>query len=155
MIEYRHMDTADESQVRALARRGHPTWPSRPKFWYQANPTIVAVEDGEIIGSCSYTVDNHPAGNSFIMYFRDVCVDPAHQNRGIGRALQAQRMSVGRYLGIQMFVGCTAPSNGPMRKLFTSMGFHACQRVPNHFAFNNPPEDGIIYIHSGDIDEES
>lgn len=150
MIEYRHMETGDEPRVRALTKRCHPTWPSRPKFWYHANPTIIAIENGAVIGYGCYTVDNHPAGNSFIMYLRDSGVAEEHRGRGLGRTLLEKRMAVGGYLGIGMFVGCTAPSNKPMRKILTSLGFHSCQRVPQYFAFNDPPEDGLIFIHAGD-----
>lgn len=146
---YRHMETEDEPLVRALTRRCHPTWPQRPKFWYHANPTLVAVEKDQVIGYGCYTVDNHPAGNSFIMYLRDSGVDPMHQGQGIGKALLQKRMDVGAHLGIHMYVGCTAPTNYPMRSILKSLGFHGCQTVPGYFPFNDPAEDGIIYIHAG------
>jgi RimJ/RimL family protein N-acetyltransferase len=155
MIEYRHMETADEQHVRKLTKICHPTWPQRPKFWYHANPTVVAIEKGRVIGYGCYTVDNHPAGNSLIMYLRDSGVDPDERGRGIGRALLDKRMSVGGHLGINMYVGCTAPTNLPMRAMLQAAGFHKCQRVPEYFAFNNPPEDGLIYIHTGDHDDEN
>lgn len=155
MIQYRHMDTADESLVRELTRLCHPTWPQRPKFWYHANPTVVAVEDKRVIGYGCYTVDNHPAGNSFIMYLRDSGVHPDERGRGIGRSLIQKRMGVGAHLGIHMFVGCTAPTNLPMRAILKAEGFHSCQRIPDYFAFNNPPEDGLLYIHAGDHEDEN
>lgn len=158
MILYRHMATVDEPQVRELTRRCHPTWPQRPKFWYHANPTIVAiqessfpqVEPGTVIGYGCYTVDNHPAGASFIMYLRDSAVDPGYRGRGIGRQLLHKRMAVGRSVGVQMFVGCTWPENTPMRDILKRAGFHGCQTVPNGFPFNDPPADGIIYINAGE-----
>ena len=154
MIEYRHMETQHEQHVRQLARLVHPSWPQRPKFWFHANPTIVALEKGKVVGYGSYTVDNHPAGNSFIMYLRDSGVAPDVQGRGVGQALLEKRMDVGRHLGIQMFTGCTAPTNLPMRAILKKAGFHRCQRVPDYFAFNNPPEDGLIYIHTGDHEDD-
>lgn len=150
MIEYRHMDSTEEPVVRELTRRCHPTWPPRPKFWYHANPTIVALYQGGVVGYGSYTVDNHPAGASFIMYLRDSAVDPEHRGRGIGRQLLHKRMAVGRSVGVQMFVGCTWPENTPMRDILKRAGFHGCQTVPNAFAFNDPPADGIIYINAGE-----
>ena len=149
MILYRHMQDAEEPLVRDLTRRCHPSWPPRPKFWYHANPTIVAMEDDHVIGYGCYTVDNHPAGNSFVMYLRDSAVDPDHRGRGIGRALIQKRMQVGRYVGCAMFVGCTWPENTPMRAILKSEGFHGCQTVPNYFQYNDPPRDGIIYINAG------
>lgn len=154
MIEYRHMETPHEQHVRQLAREVHPSWPQRPKFWFHANPTIVALEKGKVVGYGSYTVDNHPAGNSFIMYLRDSGVSPAVQGRGVGQALLKKRMDVGAHLGIHMFTGCTAPTNLPMRAILKKAGFHQCQRVPDYFAFNDPPEDGLIYIHTGDEHED-
>lgn len=154
MIEYRHMETADEPLVRELTRLCHPSWPQRPKFWYHANPTIVALEGRRVIGYGCYTVDNHPAGNSFIMYLRDSGVHPDERGRGIGRSLIQKRMGVGGHLGIHMFVGCTAPSNLSMRAILKAEDFHSCQRVPNYFAFNDPPEDGLIYIHAGEHEND-
>jgi RimJ/RimL family protein N-acetyltransferase len=160
---YRPMELREEQAVRELTRICHPTWPQRPKFWYNANPTVVAVEEstfpqvepGRVVGYACYTVDNHPAGNSFIMYLRDSGVHPDERGRGIGKTLIEKRMLVGAHLGIHMFVGCTAPTNLPMRAALKGLGFHQCQRVPNYFAFNNPPEDGLLYIHAGDHDDES
>src|SRR6185503_3878163 len=109
---YRHMETADEPKVRELTKKCHPTWPARPKFWYHANPTIVCSLDldGErIVGYGSYTVDNHPAGSSFIQYLRDSAVDPDYRGQGIGRTLIQKRMYVGRQVGCAMFVGMTGP----------------------------------------------
>jgi GNAT superfamily N-acetyltransferase len=148
-ILYRHMETKDEPLVRELTRKCHPSWPPRPKFWYHANPTIVAVEDERLIGYGSYTVDNHPAGMSFIQYLRDSAVDPDQRSRGIGRALLVKRMAVGRSVGCAMFVGMTWDENSSMRAILKSEGFHECQRVPNAFQFNNPPADGIICINAG------
>lgn len=145
MILYRHMESAEEPLVRDLTRRCHPSWPPRPKFWYFANPTIVAMVDDEVIGYGSYTVDNHPAGASFIQYLRDSAVDPAYRGQGIGRALLQKRMDVGRSVGCAMFIGMTWPDNTPMRAILKSLGFHECQRVPNAF----PQGDGIICINAG------
>jgi RimJ/RimL family protein N-acetyltransferase len=148
------METSHEQHVRQLARDVHPSWPPRPKFWFHANPTIVALEKGKVVGYGCYTVDNHPAGNSFIMYLRDSGVSPDVQGRGVGQALLQKRMDVGKHLGINMFVGCTAPTNLPMRSILKKAGFHRCQTAQGYFAFNNPPEDGLIYIHSGDEHED-
>lgn len=150
---YRHMETADEPKVRELTRKCHPTWPPRPKFWYHANPTIVALDEDRVVGYGSYTVDNHPAGTSFIQYLRDSAVDPEYRGHGIGRALLQKRMSVGRCVGCAMFVGMTWPENTPMRAILHSEGFHACQTVPNAFSFN--PADGIIYINAGAHDHDA
>jgi GNAT superfamily N-acetyltransferase len=151
---YRHMETADEPQVRDITKLCHPTWPARPKFWYHANPTIVAIEQGagpkvpgSVVAYGSYTVDNHPAGSSFIQYLRDSAVHPNYRERGIGRLLIQKRMQVGRMVGCAMFVGMTWPENKPMRAILESEGFHACQTVPNAFPFT--PADGIIYINAG------
>ena len=157
---YRHMETADEPKVRELTKKCHPTWPARPKFWYHANPTIICSLDldGErIVGYGSYTVDNHPAGSSFIQYLRDSAVDPDYRGQGIGRTLIQKRMYVGRQVGCAMFVGMTWPDNKPMRAILESEGFHACQTVPMAFQYNDLPDDvsaasrqdGIIYINAG------
>lgn len=146
-LEYRHMDSTEEPVVRDITRRCHPSWPPRPKFWYFANPTIVALYQGGVVGYGSYTVDNHPAGSSFIQYLRDSAVDPEYRSQGIGRLLIQKRMYVGRQVGCAMFVGMTWPENTSMRKILQTEGFHACQTVPNAFPFN--PADGIIYINAG------
>jgi GNAT superfamily N-acetyltransferase len=151
-ILYRHMETEDEPKVRELTKKCHPTWPPRPKFWYHANPTIVAIvgaEAGIVVGYGSYTVDNHPAGMSFMQYLRDSAVDPDFRGQGVGRALLLKRMAVGRQVGCAMFIGMTWEGNAPMRAILKSAGFHECQRVPNAFQFNDPPSDGIICINAG------
>ena len=150
---YRHMESADEPKIRELTRRCHPSWPPRPKFWYHANPTIVALDEDRVVGYGSYTVDNHPAGNSFIQYLRDSAVDPDYRGQGIGRALLLKRMQVGRMVGCAMFVGMTWPGNAPMRAILKSAGFHECQRVPNGFPYNDPSDDGIICINAGAHDD--
>ena len=144
---YRHMETADEPKVRLLTKQCHPTWPARPKFWYHANPTIVALDDDRVVGYGSYTVDNHPAGTSFIQYLRDSAVDETYRGLGSGRTLIQKRMMVARSVGCAMFVGMTWAENKPMRRILESEGFHACQTVPNAFPYT--PADGIIYINAG------
>ena len=144
----RPLEPADLPRVADVYRRAHPGWPDKAPIWWLANPTLVCVVyDGDrevIAGHTSCMVDTL-AG---VAQYRDVCVDPAYAGRGIGRQLTEAREEFCREAGCTMFVGGTWDGNVPMVKIFEALGYHRCQKLPGHFAYNDPPADGWVWVKS-------
>lgn len=130
----------DEGQVRNLFATCHPGWPARPARWFQAYPTLVAVEDGQLVGFTSFSVTSYSGVP--VLGGQDLCVLPAAQGTGVGLALHLERCAIGESVGARMFSGLTSPDNKPMVRIFERCGYHACQPVPRAF----PDGDGVIYL---------
>ncbi len=117
---------------------------ARP-WWMEQPPgrTVVAVHDDDVVGSAKYGPNRpgrgaHVATASFL-------VDPAHQGRGVGRALGQHvldRCRAEGYLGIQF--NAVVETNVRAVGLWRSLGFEVVGTVPEAF---DHPEDGLVGLH--------
>jgi RimJ/RimL family protein N-acetyltransferase len=140
------MQSHEEGSVRRLTQRCHPTWPERPKGWFIAHPTLVLF-DGEILGATSLAVTLQPA-TGFVLYGKDLVVDPTVQGEGFGTLLHTARVALGKDVGCLTFIGMTWEANTAMVRIFQKSGYHACQRIPHYFKDNDPPCDGWVWVGS-------
>lgn len=118
---------------------------ARP-WWMEQPPgkTVVAVDDdGVIVGSAKMGPNRpgrgaHVATASFI-------VDPAHQGKGIGRALGEYVIDwclSRRFRGIQF--NAVVESNRAAVQLYRSLGFEIIGTVPEAF---DHPDEGLVGLH--------
>ncbi|WP_171171752.1 GNAT family N-acetyltransferase [Streptomyces sp. I05A-00742] len=117
---------------------------ARP-WWMEQWPgrTVVAVEEGEIVGSAKMG-PNRPGRGSHIGT-ASFLVDPAHQGKGIGRALGEYVIGWSRaegFRGIQF--NAVVETNGPAVRLWKSLGFEVIGTVPDAF---DHPEHGLVGLH--------
>ncbi|GJF33598.1 N-acetyltransferase [Kitasatospora sp. NE20-6] len=115
-----------------------PWWMERPP-----GRTVVAVRDGEIVGSAKMG-PNRPGRGSHIGT-ASFLVDPAHQGRGVGRALGEYVIDWSRaegFRGIQF--NAVVEVNAPAVHLWTSLGFDIVGTVPEAF---DHPEHGLVGLH--------
>jgi GNAT superfamily N-acetyltransferase len=145
----RSMASYDLDAVQRIYAAAHRGWPPKLRVWFLANPTLVysiagvAGEHGpKVVGHTSLMVDTVQG----VAHYRDVCVDPAYAGRGIGRELVVEREKFARLAGARIFYGCTWDGNAPMVRIFEELSYHRCQRLPGHFAHNDPPADGWIWV---------
>ena len=114
-------------------------------LWDEAPPgrTVVAVEDGRVVGSAKMGPDRpgrgaHVATAGFL-------VDPAAQGRGVGRLLGEHVVDWARgagYRGIQF--NAVVETNAAAVHLWQSLGFRIIGTVPGAF---DHPEHGYVGLH--------
>jgi GNAT superfamily N-acetyltransferase len=117
---------------------------ARP-WWMEQPPgqTVVATVDDTIVGSAKMSANRpgrgaHVATASFL-------VDPAHQGRGIGRALGLHVVGWARdagFRGIQF--NAVVEANAPAVHLWCSLGFDVIGTVPEAF---DHAEHGLVGLH--------
>lgn len=82
----------------------------------------------------------------------NVAVDPAHQNRGIGRRLVHEGIREMREAGaFRMFLEVRV-SNHPARKLYASLGFTIGSTRKSYY--QDPEEDAVVMSHNLDSQRE-
>ncbi len=106
--------------------------------------TVVAVDpDGTLLGSAKMNPNHggpgaHVASASFM-------VDPAHQDKGAGRALSEHALEWARGQGyLAMQFNAVAESNTRAVALYRSLGFEVLATIPE--AFHHPTE-GYVGLH--------
>jgi L-amino acid N-acyltransferase YncA len=117
---------------------------ARP-WWMEEPPgqTVVAVSDGEILGSAKMGANrpgrgSHVATASFI-------VDPARQGRGTGRALGDYVIDWCREQGFASIqFNAVVETNAPAVHLWQALGFRIIGTVPDTF---DHPEHGLVGLH--------
>lgn len=118
---------------------------ARP-WWMEQPPgrTIVAVEDdGEVVGSAKMGPNRRGRGGYIAT--ASFLVDPAHQNKGVGRALGEYVIDWARgesYHGIQF--NAVVEVNHSAVHLWRSLGYEIIGTAPESF---NHPEEGLVGLH--------
>jgi GNAT superfamily N-acetyltransferase len=117
---------------------------ARP-WWMEQPPgqTVVALDSDTIVGSAKMGANRpgrgaHVATGSFL-------VDPAHQSRGVGRALGQYVLDWARaegFKGIQF--NAVVESNQAAVHLWQSLGYEIVGTAPASF---DHPEDGLVGLH--------
>jgi GNAT superfamily N-acetyltransferase len=88
---------------------------------------------------------SEPAGPGQPYRYRSFLVDPAHQGRGVGRALGEQVLETARadgFHGIQF--NAVVEVNHPAVRLWKSLGFQIIGTVPEAF---DHPDEGLVGLH--------
>lgn len=82
----------------------------------------VAIEDGVVIGFISSVHYVHPDKTAPELWINEVGVAPATQGRGIGKALLAEALRIGREAGCAEAWVLTDRSNAAAMHLYASLG---------------------------------
>jgi L-amino acid N-acyltransferase YncA len=117
---------------------------ARP-WWMEPPPgqTVVAVSDGVIVGSAKMGPNRpgrgaHVATASFL-------VDPAHQGKGIGRALGEYVLDWSRSEGFASIqFNAVVETNAAAVHLWKSLGFEVIGTAPASF---DHPDHGLVGLH--------
>lgn len=99
------------------------TMRSHPDFIPQLD--LVAEADGKIVGNIMYTKAKLVAEDGQekeILTFGPLCVDPACQRQGIGKALMAKSFSLAKEMGYDVIVIFGSPAN------YVTSGFVSCKK---------------------------
>lgn len=143
-MDIRRMDARDEAAVRKVCEICAPDTQIRPTHWFFVHPTLVAVEDGKIVGFTSFVINELANGDgTIVLHCCTMCVLPEYRRRGIAKALYAAREAIGRESGATMFCGNARPGNTPMLKIFRAHGL-------KHFDTIQLP-DGPVEVHVGSL----
>ncbi|HXR68742.1 MAG TPA: GNAT family N-acetyltransferase [Dermatophilaceae bacterium] len=117
---------------------------ARP-WWMESAPgqTVVACEDGVILGSAKMGANRpgrgaHVATASFL-------VDPAHQGRGVGRALGQYVLDWARSAGFKAIqFNAVVETNTAAVHLWQSLGYDIVGTAPGAF---DHPDHGMVGLH--------
>lgn len=141
----RPMRSFEETDVRAIYRACHPTWPRQPDRFYEAHPTLIALEQGDVVGFCSYSLGMAPEISAAeIMIGHGIDIRPGHEGKGYGRALCDARLVVARSVGATVFLGHAAPDNHAMIRLFERDGFKP-------YGATTDPGGGRVLLYMGPV----
>lgn len=117
------------------------------KPWWMEQPpghTVVAVDNDDVILGSAKMGPNRPGRGSHIAT-ASFLVSPAHQGKGVGRALGEYLIGWAQaagYHGIQF--NAVVEANHPAVHLWHSLGFELIGTVPEAF---NHPEKGLVGLH--------
>ena len=138
----RPMRVEDLDAVMVVERRAYP-WPWSIGIFrdclFAGSPAWVLVEGGAFIGHGVLSVAADEA------HVLNVCIDPARQGRGYGRALLRAMVQAARGQGAQRVFLEVRPSNPAAVALYEDEGFNEIGRRPRYYpANNNGREDAIV-----------
>ena len=138
----RPMREADLEPVMVVERRAYP-FPWTAGIFRDClsagYPAWVLLEDGAFIGHGVLSVAADEA------HVLNVCIDPARQGRGHGRALLRAMVAAARGRGARRVYLEVRPSNPAAIALYQDEGFNEIGRRPRYYpADNNGREDAIV-----------
>lgn len=110
-------------------RRYPVTWPEDPQDWLCPQPTDVAwvaVEADDVVGHVCLTSPAHPGTD---LALERLFVSPAHEERGVGRALLAQAVDWSRAQDRRLTLEVADNCERAIR-VYTRLGWHAGPRTP-------------------------
>ena len=141
-----------------IIRRVDDWWGGRamssglPRFFFRhfAGTSLAAEdEEGRIIAFLSGLMSPDRPQEAYIHY---AAVDPAHQGRGIGRALYRAFFDLARSQGRSLIRCSTSPVNRGSVAFHQKMGFRLAESpnqvegFPVHLDYNGPGRDKVLFI---------
>ncbi|WP_329620194.1 GNAT family N-acetyltransferase [Streptomyces sp. NBC_01255] len=107
------------------------------------NRTVVAVDGDTVLGTAKMN-GNH-LGNAAHIASASYMVDPAHQGKGVGRALGEYTLTWARAQGYRaMQFNAVVETNTHAVKLYSSLGFTVLGTLPEGFQH---PAQGYVGLH--------
>jgi L-amino acid N-acyltransferase YncA len=117
---------------------------ARP-YWMSAAPgrTVVATDSETVLGTANMG-PNRPGRGAHIAT-ATFMVDPAHQGKGVGRALGVEVLRWARHNGYHgMQFNAVVETNTAAVHLWKSLGFEILATVPEAFSH---PDHGLVGLH--------
>jgi ribosomal-protein-alanine N-acetyltransferase len=137
----RPMRVEDLESVMDVERRAYPYPWSIGIFrdcLFAGYPAWVLLEGGSFIGHGVLSVAADEA------HLLNVCVDPARQGRGYGRALLRAMVAAARGKGARRVFLEVRPSNPAAVALYQDEGFNEIGRRPRYYPADTGREDAIV-----------
>lgn len=122
-----------------------PTPEIARSLWMEEPPghTVVAVEDDTVLGSAK--MGPNRAGRGAHVATASFMVDPAHQGKGVGRALGEYAIRWARDAGYRsMQFNAVVETNAAAVRLWQSLGFQILATIPEAF---DHPRYGLVGLH--------
>ena len=101
----------------------------------------VATDDGMVVGFVSAVQYVHPDKPRPELWVNEVGVSPAHQNRGVGKALMQALLETARRAGCSEAWVLTERNNQPAMRLYKAVGGEEEQEEIVMFSFKLVPND--------------
>lgn len=141
MVDIRTMSFADLDQVIAVEKKSYP---------YPWTPGIF--RDCLRIGYNAFvmTLDSHIIGYGIVMlspgeaHILNICIDPQHQRKGLGRYLLRHLIDKARQTDVDMVLLEVRRSNTSAQQLYLSESFHELGVRKAYYPAENGREDAII-----------
>lgn len=115
----------------------------RPWWMEQPPGQTVALDGDAVLGSAKMGA-NRPGRGAHVAT-ASVLVDPAHQRKGVGRALGLYVLDWARLAGFKSIqFNAVVELNAPAVRLWQSLGFDILGTAPESF---NHPEHGLVGLH--------
>ncbi|MFD7322553.1 GNAT family N-acetyltransferase [Streptomyces sp. NPDC059875] len=114
-------------------------------WWILPSPnrTVVAVDGDAVLGTAK--MNRNHLGNASHIASASYMVDPAHQGRGVGRALCEYTLEWARAQGYRaMQFNAVVETNTSAVKLYESLGFTVLGTLPEGF---DHPAHGYVGLH--------
>ena len=102
---------------------------------------VVATDEGMVVGFASAVQYVHPDKPRPELWVNEVGVSPAHQNRGVGKALMQALLKAARSAGCSEAWVLTERNNQPAKKLYKAAGGEEEQEEIVMFSFKLVPND--------------
>jgi [ribosomal protein S18]-alanine N-acetyltransferase len=96
--------------------------------------------DGDVAG---YGILSMGAGEAHVL---NLCIDPAHRGRSLGRHLLGRLLDVARWNSAERVFLEVRPSNPLARTLYESVGFSVIGRRPRYYPARHGREDAIVMV---------
>ena len=140
-LSFRTMHADDLKQIMAIEVRAytHPWTLGIFKDCVRGHRSWVAMQDEVIVG---YAVLMMAPGESHVL---NLCVNPEHHRKGIGRELLRLLMEKSAQSGVDMILLEVRRSNQSAIDLYHSEGFHELGVRKGYYPADDGREDAIIY----------
>lgn len=92
-----------------------------------------------IVGYCIMSI---AAGEAHVL---NLCVDPSHQGKGLGRQMLAHAIEDARQHQVETLFLEVRTSNAPAIHLYHDMGFNEIGRRRNYYPSHNGREDALMF----------
>jgi ribosomal-protein-alanine N-acetyltransferase len=139
MMEITKANLFDLNALRALEQVCFPldAWPLLDLISVLTIPGVIrlkVVEDGQMIGFAA--ADPHPIEN--ISWIATICINPAQQGRGFGRALMN---AIEAHINTPIVKLCVRPNNDVAIRMYKSMGYEPIDTWRHYY---NDGSDSLV-----------
>jgi RimJ/RimL family protein N-acetyltransferase len=110
--------------------------------WTDRQAWILAIADGEVVGSISLSREEHPVNRHVATV--GMSVDKAWRGRGIGAALLSEGLQWANQVGVEKVALSVYPNNEPAAALYRKFGFVEEGRLVGHSKKSYGYEDEVV-----------
>ncbi len=144
MNEYsiRPMQLKDITEVAAIEARSYRfPWPVKVLRGCLRAGYYCCVLENSREQLCGYAFLTHAAGEAHVL---NVCVEPGHQGRGLGKMLMRHLIHFCRYCGDEKVFLEVRKSNLVAQKMYSGLGFSVIGRRKNYYRDGSHREDAVV-----------